>query len=93
VSNLASNSVPLEERRAILARSLQQETHQGWRVLSQTDTQAQLVRGKRVNHLLHLVLTLLTLGLWVVVWILVTAWGGEKTRYVTVTEYGQIQWT
>lgn len=62
-------------------------------MLSQSDTQAQLVKGKRVNHVLHLILTILTFGLWVVVWLLVTAFGGERTAYITVTEYGQIQRT
>ena len=31
-----------------------------------------------VNHLLHLVLTLITMGLWVVVWVIVTLTSSAK---------------
>ena len=35
----------------------------GYRVVSQTDDQAMLVRGHRPNHILHLLLSVVTLGL------------------------------
>lgn len=43
----------------------------GYRVESQTPTQAVVVYGKKVNHILHLILSVLTLGLWLIVWLLV----------------------
>lgn len=55
----------------------------GWRVESRSDHQAVMVKGHRPNHLLHFFLTLLTLGLWAVVWILLTAFGGEKRKTLT----------
>jgi hypothetical protein len=47
-----------------------------------------MVRGHRPNHVLHLILTLITLGIWAIVWILVTILGGEKRAVVSVDEYG-----
>jgi hypothetical protein len=38
------------------------------------------VAGRPVNHVLHLLLTVFTVGIWIVPWIIVTANGGEK-RY------------
>ncbi|MBS1891843.1 MAG: hypothetical protein JST59_11155 [Actinobacteria bacterium] len=37
---------------------------QGYRVESQTDFQAVLVKGKRPDHVLHLILTIVTFGSW-----------------------------
>jgi hypothetical protein len=56
----------------------------GWRVESRTDNQVVLVLGHRPNHILHLILTILTFGIWAVVWILVAIFGGEKRKTITV---------
>ena len=55
----------------------------GYRVESLTPTQAVVVKGRRTNHLLHLILTLVTLGVWAIVWILVAIFGGEKRKVLT----------
>ena len=55
---------------------------QGYRVESQTDTAATLIKGERVNHVLHLILSIVTLGWWQIVWAIPTRVGGR--RYVTV---------
>lgn len=57
---------------------------QGWRVESQTPLIAVLVRGKRPSHILHLLLTVLTLGLWLLVWVNVVAWGGERRSTIRI---------
>jgi hypothetical protein len=62
----------------------------GWHVESQTDYQVVLVSGHRPNHILHLLLSLITLGLWLPVWLLLTIFGGEKRRVITVDERGQV---
>jgi hypothetical protein len=77
-----------EERKALLAQAVANSVRNGWRVESQSDYQAVLVKGKRPNHILHLILTLVTLGLWAIVWIGVTIAGGEKRQVVSVDEYG-----
>ena len=56
----------------------------GWRVESMGTKTAVLVKGRRVNHILHLLLTLVTLGLWAVVWLLLVAMKGEQRKTVFV---------
>ena len=77
-----------EERKELLARAVANEIRQGWRIESQTDYQAVIVRGQRPNHMLHLILTLVTLGLWGLVWIAVVALGGEKRGVIDIDPYG-----
>jgi hypothetical protein len=79
-----------DERKDMLARTLTSEIAQGARVESQADFQAVLVRGHRPNHTLHLILTLVTLGVWGLVWIGVSALGGEKRSMVAVDEFGNV---
>lgn len=82
----------LEERKAILAQSVSHFVTTGRaRIESQTDTMAVLVRGHRTNHLLHFFISLFTVGLWLPVWLLLTAFGGEKREVRTVDEYGNIR--
>jgi hypothetical protein len=78
----------LEQRKELLARAVANQVRQGGRVESQTDYQAVLVTGKSVNHILHLILTLVTLGLWALVWIVLAFIGGEKRMVIDVDEYG-----
>lgn len=77
-----------EERKALLAQAVANWVHGDWRVESQTDFQAVMVKGHRTNHVLNLILTLVTLGIWAIVWILMVALGGEKRAVVSVDEYG-----
>ena len=73
-----------QQRRALLAQQVARLVGKGWRVESQTEFQATLAKGHRPNHILHLILTILTLGLWAVVWVLAAIVGGEKRRVVSV---------
>jgi len=79
-----------EERKAILDRGLSQAATRGWRIENRSDFQATIAKGKPVHHLLHLILTLVTLGAWAIVWILVAIFGGEKRQLVTVDDFGNI---
>jgi hypothetical protein len=66
------------------------ELTNGGRIESQTGDTAVLIRGGRVNHILHLLLTIVTLGLWSLVWLLLSLTGGEKRRIIHVDEYGNV---
>lgn len=79
-----------DERSAALERYVLDAGRHGWRVQSQTPTTAQLLKGKPTNHVLHLILSIITLGLWLVVWILVVIFAGQKQRVVTVDNYGNV---
>lgn len=77
-----------EERKELLARTISGQIANGARIESQSDYQAVVVKGKPVNHILHLILTLVTVTLWGWVWIAMAIFGGEKRSMVTVDEYG-----
>jgi len=90
VSAIATVEKSPEERKAILADVIAGGVKRGWRVESQTDYQVVLVHGHRPNQILHLLLSIITLGLWIPVWILVAVFGGEKRRVITVGDQGQV---
>ena len=78
------------ERKQLLARAVQGQIVAGGRIESQSDFEAVIVSGKPVNHVLHLILTLVTFLVWGVVWIALVAFGGEKRSIATVDEYGNV---
>ena len=83
-----------EERKVELAQSIASSLRQPgeWRVETQGDYYAVVTSGQPVNHLLHLFLTVFTVGLWGLVWYYLAATGGEVTRFrLAVDEYGN--WT
>lgn len=63
---------------------------EGWRIESQTATMAVLVKGKRPNHILHLILSIVTLGLWLIIWANVVAWAGERQAVIRQYPDGRI---
>ena len=67
---------------ALASRSVDELVAQGWRIESESAEYVFLVRGRPVNHLLHFLVGIFTLGLWWIVWILVAANGGEKRHTV-----------
>ncbi len=77
-----------EERKEALARQIAGRVAQGLRVETQSDFQAVMIHGKVVNHVLHLILTFMTLGVWALIWIALVALGGEKRELVQVDEWG-----
>ncbi|MDE2815077.1 MAG: hypothetical protein OXK81_00040 [Chloroflexota bacterium] len=78
------------QRKSALANHIAQEVPKGWRVESQGDFQAVMVKGKRPNHLLHVILSVLTAGFWLIVWLCVVVFGGEKRQMLTVDEFGNV---
>jgi hypothetical protein len=80
-----------DQRKAALAQRVGALTAQGWRMESQMDYQAVLVKGHRPNHVLHLILSVLTAGLWLIVWAIIAITGGEKRMVVIVNESGQVR--
>jgi len=79
-----------ERRKSAVASAVANEVRQGWNVQSQSDYQAVMIQyGKKPNHILHLLLTILTAGLWAIVWIILTITSKkEKREVITVDEYG-----
>ena len=77
-------------RIALLDAEVAEWIREGWRVESRSSFQAVMVSGRRVNHLLHLVISLVTAGLWIFIWIVLVLTGGENRELLLVDAYGQI---
>lgn len=78
------------ERRRALAQAVARSVAEGWRVESQTGEMAVLVRGGKPNHVLHVILSVLTLGIWLLVWAFIGLLGGEKRRMISIDDYGNV---
>ena len=85
---MATERKSSDERQSLLSRQVASLLSQGRRVESQSDYQAVLVQGHRPNHILHLILTFITLGTWGLVWLGLVFLGGEKRELVQVDEWG-----
>ena len=77
-----------DERKEALARIITAQVLDGARVESQSEYQVVLARGHRLNNFMHLILTVITFGLWGIVWLLLGLFGGEKRRVAFVDEWG-----
>lgn len=87
---MAAERKTSDERKEILARQVSNLIAQGRRVESQSDYQAILVIGRRVNHTLHLILSLITCSFWGTIWIALVLFGGERREIATVDEWGNV---
>jgi hypothetical protein len=90
VAGLAQTEKSPEERKALLANTLQGQVAGGARIESQGDFQAVVVSGHRVNHLLHFFVGLFTLGFWWIVGFFIAIFGGEKRRMINVDQFGNV---
>ena len=77
----------IEERKAILARVIINYVDQGWRVISQTDTTAQLSKDKRASCLVAILLAILFI-LPAVLYLLL--YRGTESLFLEVSESGQV---
>jgi hypothetical protein len=78
------------DRSQTLDAEVQYYASRGWRLRSGTPTEAHLVRGEPVSHGLHLSFTLLTVGLWLIVYIPLMIFGGQKHKLISVDEQGKV---
>lgn len=79
-----------ETMRRALSTAVATEVARGGRVESQSDTSAIIVTGSKPNHVLHLILTLVTCLAWGVVWIILALVQKEHRTSIQVDPYGQI---
>ena len=79
------------ERQRILSQYIAGEvTMRKARVETQVPDQAVLVYGKPVSHVLHVILSIFTAGLWLIPWLIMSFAGGEKRKIVRVDEFGNL---
>jgi hypothetical protein len=87
----AVTRMPFDERRERLASEVSRLLALGnRRIESYSDLSAVIIIGKPVNHILHLLATVLTVGIWGFVWVLLVLVGGEKRELVRVDESGNV---
>ena len=80
-----------EGRKQLLVQAVQSHVAQGFRVESHTgEFGAVLVKGHRPNHLMHLLLTVVTAGVWLIGWLIRIAMGSERRVMITVDELGNV---
>lgn len=79
----------IEQRRAILDREIQSYVRKGYRVLSQTDTSAQLVKPKKFSLILA-VLLLILMVLPFVIYLLMYVAAKDKTVYISIDSDGKV---
>ena len=73
-----------------LQQAVAAEIASGARLESQMGTMAVVVRGKPVNHILHLILSLLTAGIWLIVWLVLVLTNKRERVILTVDEAGTV---
>ena len=85
-----SRGLSIEQRREILQREINKYIRQGYRVINQTDTTAQLVRPKRFSCLWATFwLFMLIVGLLVYIFYYMSK--RDEQIYILVDEYGRVQ--
>ncbi len=72
----------------MLVGSVQRAAARGARIENQSAFQAIIVEGRPINHILHLLLSIFTLGLWLLIWIVLAIFGGEKRSLVRIDKDG-----
>ena len=82
-----------EERMKVLNQEIIKHQAQGKRVESQIEYHVILVQKQDVNHVLHLILSLCTAGLWLVVWAIMVLQTKDIREVLQVDEHGRITLT
>jgi hypothetical protein len=85
----AQQPLPVETRRAILQREVERYVGQGYRVVSQTDTTAQLVRPKHFSCLIATICLLLAV-LPFVLYLLIYMGSRDSQVYLSVDDSGRL---
>jgi len=71
-----------------LALAISTEVSKGWRVESQSQIQAILVKGKPINNTLHIVFSVITLGGWLLIYVPILLVNRRQTKIIRVDEFG-----
>jgi len=78
------------QRSAILDQELVKIVGKGGNVIARAPTSAVVAFGQPVNHVLHLLVSVLLCGLWLPVWLLIAATSGERRITLMVDEDGAL---
>ncbi|MFI6603253.1 hypothetical protein ACIBHX_44035 [Nonomuraea sp. NPDC050536] len=73
-----------------LAMTVAHLAARGWRVESQSAHMATLVKSRTPRHVLHALLTAMSCGLWLPVWLIVTLTARERRVTLVVDQLGSV---
>jgi hypothetical protein len=73
-----------------LDAEVQHWVSRGWRLRSRTPREAHVVKGERISHGVHVFFSIVTLGLWLIVYIPLLIFGGEKHKLISIDEKGVV---
>ena len=80
----------IDQRRAILRSRVIDASRDGWQVLYQTDTTADLVRPKRFNWALALISGTFTMGILLVLYVVEYTLAKGESAHLEVTDSGEV---
>ena len=85
-----SENLKPAERRHLLSQQLAVMEEQGKRIVYRGDYQAIVADGTPVNHILHLMLSFFTVGLWAIIWMVDISFHKETKEFVRVDIKGNV---
>ena len=59
-------------------------------IVHKADYAAVVLRGKKVNHILHLLLALFTFGFWLPFWLFISLAGNTRRKTIQVDKSGKV---
>jgi hypothetical protein len=74
----------------LLDQAVAHHVRMGWAVESRTPTMAVLVSGQPINHVLHLLLTVFTCGVWLIIWAVISMLSSMKRLTLILNPDGTI---
>lgn len=80
-----------EQRQQMLGMAVNAEVVRGASIREMDQTSAVLLKKDEVNHILHLLLTVFTCGLWAIIWLLAAASARVHMYRLVVDEFGIVR--
>jgi hypothetical protein len=81
----------MEHRRNLLQREIVKYVNQGYQVQSSTDTQVVLSKKKKIRLITHILIALLTAGIWLIVPLIQIINRKQNTIILSVDQFGNIR--
>ena len=82
-----------EERMKVLNQEIIKHQAQGKRIESQVEYHVVLVQKQDIHHVLHFILTVCTMGFWLIVWAIMVLQTKDIREILQVDEYGHVTLT
>ena len=80
------------ERKDLLQNHIVKMAAQGWRIDAQSEFSATLSLGVKTAHVLHFLLSLITFGLWLFIWIILvlSRVNNRRRQFLKIDKFGNI---